>query len=94
MVRTIVAVRMFIYTVATCKFHKLLQIFFLLLLKQQSFFILQANSTRTFLHVFFTTQDSLVFYTKKKKVNKRTKIYNYVKRENVAIATLYYLVSR
>ena len=32
MVRTIVAVRMFIYTVATCKFHKLLQIFFLLLL--------------------------------------------------------------
>ena len=35
---------------------------------------------------FFTTQDSRFLY-KKKKVNKRTKIYDYVKRENVAIAT-------
>ena len=78
---------MFIYTVATCKFHKLLQIFFLLLLKQQSFFILQANSTRTFLHVLFYNARLSRFLYKKKKVNKRTKIYNYVKRENVAIAT-------
>ena len=75
------------YTVATCKFHKLLQIFFLLLLKQQSFFILQANSTRTFLHVLFLQRKTLSFSIKKKKVNKRTKIYNYVKGENVAIAT-------
>ena len=84
-----VAVRRFIYTVATCKFHKLLQIFFLLLLKQQSFFILQANSTRTFLrvHVLFLQRKTRSFSIKKKKVNKRTKICNYVKRENVAIAT-------
>ena len=51
-----VAVSVCMY-LATCKFYKLLQIFF----------IFKDNSTRTFLHVFFTTQDSLVFYTKRKK---------------------------
>ena len=58
---------------ATCKFYKLLRIFF----------IFKTNSTRTFLHVLFRLTKTLSFFIKKEKMNKRTKKYNYVNRENV-----------
>ena len=69
---------------------KFLQILFLFI-NQQSFFkptiILKPTIIQTFRHVLFCLTKTLSFSIQKEKMNKRTKKYNYVKRENVAIAT-------